>query len=202
MRATGRVARTPDAEHASMRVLGIDPGSRVCGYACVESITRSAPSRRAGPRIRNAATGIGGLGRSELVLAGALRLGASSCAIERRLATLARELSLCIEECRPDCLALEEAFFGKSVQSALRLGEARGVVLLVAAQHELAVHQYAPATIKLRVAGNGASAKSSVARMVQTSLGVPSGELSSDASDAAAIALCHIYAESSRLRIR
>ena len=109
--------------------------------------------------------------------------------IPERLWTLARELSELFDRLVPQEVALEEAFHGRSIQSALRLGEVRGVVLAEAARRGLPVHQFAPARVKRRVAGHGAANKAAVARMVESAVGAGPGLLP-DASDALAVALC------------
>jgi len=180
-----------------MRVLGIDPGSRIVGYACLE--TRTDPVRTVPESpIRNLLRP-GFKSRSlSLVDAGIFRLGPSSTGIETRLLRLADCLDECIQELRPDAIAVEEAFYGKSVPSALRLGEARGVVLLLAARNGLRLAQYPPATIKLRVAGNGRSSKDGMAKILATEFGPRVAELPTDASDALAIALCYLLEEQRR----
>ena len=90
-----------------------------------------------------------------------------------------------------DVLALEEAFFGKSVQSALRIGEARGVVLVAAARAGIPVAQYPPATIKKAVTGRGGATKEQVQEMVRITLGLAAPPQPADAADALAIAICH-----------
>ena len=92
----------------------------------------------------------------------------------------------------PHEVALEEAFCGKSVQSALRIGEARGVVLATAHRSGLVVHQYPPARIKRRVAGHGAASKEAVSRMAVQALGVAGIDGPADATDAVAVALCRV----------
>ncbi|HMQ21406.1 MAG TPA: crossover junction endodeoxyribonuclease RuvC [Planctomycetota bacterium] len=178
-----------------MRVLGIDPGTRVCGYACVELQQRERAGLEARPalQVRNAVHRSGS-GKPRLIGAGVFDLGGSRKPLEQRLAELATAIEACVDRFEPECVALEEAFFGKSVQSALRLGEARGVVLLVAGRRELRVHQYAPATVKLRVAGHGAASKEALTRMVEQALGVSFEDLPRDVGDATAIALCHTSA--------
>lgn len=159
------------------------------GFGCLELSERRAP--QAGQsRIKNSASLPTGRSSLRLVEAGVLRVG-SRGAMESRLMALAEGLEAIFQRLVPDQLAVEEAFFGKSVQSALRLGEARGVVLLCAARAGATVAQYAPATIKLRVAGAGAASKEALARMVQASIGPGAKNLPLDASDALAVALCH-----------
>ena len=127
-----------------------------------------------------------------LVESGRLRLGGSRVAIEVRLLRLSVELAALIERLKPDELALEEAFYGRNVQSALRIGEARGVVLAEAARRGVAVFQFPPARIKRSVAGYGAATKDRVARMAGEQLGLSLGHLPRDATDALAVALCRL----------
>lgn len=133
-----------------------------------------------------------GVGRSsvEVLGAGAIRLGRSSDPIHQRLCRLALEMRRLFDEFRPTCLALEEAYFGKSAQSALRIGEARGVILAEAAAAGLAVEQFPPARIKRVVTGSGSAGKARVREMVQMSLGLPEPPETMDVSDALAVGLC------------
>ncbi|MEZ5989883.1 MAG: crossover junction endodeoxyribonuclease RuvC [Planctomycetota bacterium] len=180
-----------------MRILGIDPGTRVVGFGCLELVSgRTAPPGVL--RSRNSVAAVHGPGRHRLVEAGVLRLGDSGVPIERRLLDLAEGLDRLIARLGPAVLAVEEAFFGKSVQSALRIGEARGAVLVAAARAGLPVAQYPPATIKLRVAGAGGASKQALARMVEAGLGAR--DLPLDASDALAVAWCHALSTEGRVR--
>ena len=175
-----------------LRVLGVDPGTRIVGYAAlarraVRQLPREAVASPQGPVVRNAVRR--STGRVECLESGTLRLGSAS--IPERLRRLADELDRLIADLRPQVLAVEEAFVGKSTQSALRLGEARGVVLVAAARAGVDVVQYAPATIKLRVAGSGRSSKAGLARVLAATFGSNVSSLSTDASDALAVAFCH-----------
>jgi crossover junction endodeoxyribonuclease RuvC len=108
------------------------------------------------------------------------------------LLSLSEQFVSVVAELAPTEVAIEEAFFGKSVQAALRIGEARGVVLTESARAGLAVHQFAPARIKRCVAGHGAARKESVASMLQQLLpelsAAGSAPLPADATDALAVA--------------
>jgi crossover junction endodeoxyribonuclease RuvC len=107
-----------------------------------------------------------------------------------RLAEIGRGLRELLNEIRPDEIAMEEAFYGKNVQSTLALGEARGVAMFVAAEHGLSVSGYAPATIKQAVVGHGRATKDQIGYLVRALLSlrrVPEP----DAADALAIAICH-----------
>ena len=181
---------------AVVRILGIDPGTVVLGFACLEVDecvrsphgVRTPNALRAGNVVRLA----GARGRARLVECGAVRLGVRGASIAARLCRLTEWLAESIARLRPDEVALEEAFCGKSVQSALRIGEARGVVLAGAHQSGLCVHQYTPARIKRCVAGHGGASKTAVAEMAGRILGVSRIDGPHDVSDAVAVALCRV----------
>ena len=149
-----------------MIVLGIDPGSRRCGYGVVA---------REGGRLR-------------VVESGVLVPGERPMA--ERLALLLDGLSLVIERARPDEVAVEQVFSGASPRSALVLGQARGVALAVAARAGLPVHEYAPSAVKLAFTGSGRAGKDQMLRTARALLGV-AAELS-DEADAIALAVCHL----------
>jgi crossover junction endodeoxyribonuclease RuvC len=149
-----------------VRALGIDPGSRVTGWGVVE---------RAGSSLRALDCGTVALGAHETIGA---RLA--------RLQDACREL---LAAWRPDVVVLERAFVARNVQSALRLGEVRGVVLAVVACSGAALRELTPAEAKLGVAGHGAADKDAVARGVRARLRL-STLPASDAADALALALC------------
>ena len=133
-----------------------------------------------------------GAAGARLVTAGVLRLGRRGVDLTERLLSLSVQFAGLIRELAPGEVAIEEAFFGKSVQSALRIGEARGVVLAEAARSGLDVFQYTPARVKRCVAGHGAARKQSVASMLAQNLpematALP-GDLPEDATDALAVA--------------
>ena len=155
---------------AVLRILGIDPGTQVVGYACLEAVVREVCSLAAteAPMVQRASNLVvrrGGHGPATLLAAGSLELGGRKVSLPARLHRLAGALDELIERFAPAELALEEAFFGKSVQAALRIGEARGVVLAVARGHGLSIHQYPPAKIKRAVTGRGSATKEAVAAM-------------------------------------
>tara|TARA_B100000575_G_scaffold289616_1_gene291733 strand:- start:1553 stop:2056 length:504 start_codon:yes stop_codon:yes gene_type:complete len=151
-----------------MRVFGIDPGSTASGYALVE---------RTGGKFR-------------LLTAGVIRTN-SKDPIPDRLRTIHAGLAAQLTVSSADCVAIEAIFRHRSSESALRLGQARGVALLAAAQHNLSVHEYNAMTVKKTVGGHGRADKASVARIVARLIGADHA-LASDASDAAAIAITHM----------
>jgi crossover junction endodeoxyribonuclease RuvC len=152
-----------------MRILGVDPGTQVCGYGVIDG---------RGNRVRMVACGVARSGRK--------------CLAER-LKTIYDGLVEVIEEHQPEVVAVEGAFFGKNVRSAIKIGEGRGVALLAAAGHGLGVQEYAPAEVKKAVTGNGGAPKSQVQQMVRVILGLPEVPEPEDASDALAIAICHFH---------
>ncbi len=166
-----------------MIVFGVDPGTirtgfgvirfegrrlQVLGYGVIRAVSGGAAGKDPGGR---------GKGKPEYGL---------------RLLSIARGLEAELGRYPVDVVALEEAFFGKSVSSALRIGEARGVVLVTAARLGLPVAQYPPATVKKSVVGDGGAVKERVQEMVKLHLGIR-GKLQADAADALAIALCHAF---------
>lgn len=130
-------------------------------------------------------------GRAIHVASGAWSLGGSRVAVADRLVRLRAEIAALLQQFRPEMLAIESAFFGKNARSALRLGEARGVVLLTAREHGLTVLELAPALVKRRVTGAGAASKEQVARLVAAQLDLAEEDFGcTDQSDAVAVALC------------
>lgn len=148
-----------------MIVLGIDPGTAALGYGIIE---------RSGGRLRE-------------IDHGCLVTSADRTLPERLLAihTLVDDL-LAVHQ--PDLVAVERLFFSKNVQTAFAVGQARGVVLLVAAQHGTRVREATPSEVKSAITGYGAAEKDQVARMVQLVLGMSELPRPDDAADALAIA--------------
>lgn len=158
-------------------ILGIDPGTAVMGFG-VLSIE---------------------LGKVRLLECGAIRFAAADDHTLKLRAIFSETLRI-IERHRPDELAIEAQFFGKNVQSMLKLGRAQGVAIAAALQRELAVAEYAPKRIKQSITGNGNASKEQVAAMLQSILALPSLPNSTDATDAIAVALCHHFAQGSIAR--
>jgi crossover junction endodeoxyribonuclease RuvC len=151
------------------RVLGIDPGSRVTGFGVVEA---------RGNQLCHLAHGV-------LRVSGELPL-------ELRLAELFRGLCEVLASWTPNAVAVEGVFSCRNARSALVLGHARGVALLAAARGGQAVFEYAPAAVKRAVGAGGAASKEAVAKQMRALLGL-TGALRSDATDALAVALCHLH---------
>jgi crossover junction endodeoxyribonuclease RuvC len=161
-----------------MRVLGIDPGSVITGYGLVED---------RGPEL-------------QVVAFGAIATRASA-SFPQRLLRIFRELRAVVADYRPDCAAVEAVFFAKNVQSALRLGQARGVALIAVAEAGIEVAEYAPREIKQAVTSYGQAGKGQVQEMVRILLRMPETPEPPDAADALAIAICHHQAARLAARI-
>jgi crossover junction endodeoxyribonuclease RuvC len=153
-----------------MRVFGIDPGSERTGYGCVDSDGR----------------------RHQLVRCGAVHAGAGAT-FPDQLSIIFRELSAILIECRPECVAIENVFHAVNARSALRLGHARGVAMLAAIEAGVPVVEYTPAEIKRSVVGYGRAEKPQVAQMVKLLLGLDAIPKPHDATDALAVAICHLH---------
>ena len=153
----------------TLRILGIDPGSRKTGYGLIENT---------GNRIRHLASGC-------------IRLNAKH-PLSDRLSILSRELEQLIEEFRPDCGVVEKIFFAKNAQSALTLGHARGVILLKFSERNLPIHEYQTLKIKQTVVGVGRAGKDQVQHMVKILLNLQNS-LQEDEADALAIAITHAH---------
>jgi crossover junction endodeoxyribonuclease RuvC len=151
-----------------MRVLGIDPGSRITGYGIVE---------QQGNRLVHVDNGAIFTDKA-LDFAGRLKL-------------IFEGLSAVIAEYRPEQVAVENIFFSTNVQSALKLGQARGAAIVAAAHAGLPVAEYTALQVKQAVVGQGRAEKGQVQKMLKALLGLP--EIAqADASDALAVAVCHI----------
>ena len=153
-----------------MRVLGIDPGSETTGWGVIEGDAR----------------------RYSLVEYGALRAPAR-LSFAARLLKISEELEAVIARLAPDVSAVEEAFFAANVKTALRLGQARGVVLLAAARAGLEIAEYSPRLVKQTVVGYGAAEKHQVQEMVRLLLKLQNAPQPHDAADALALAICHLH---------
>jgi crossover junction endodeoxyribonuclease RuvC len=156
-----------------VRILGVDPGSRLTGFGCIDLC---------GNRIEHVSHGT-------LKLCGGSR---STLPIEERLLGIFTGLSEVIEKYRPEIMVVEKVFFAKNAMSALKLGQARGAVILSGMVNGLKMAEYNPTEVKASVAGYGQADKSQVARMVQ--MLTKCGEFSTfDATDALALAVCHAH---------
>ncbi len=153
-----------------MRTIGIDPGTAIMGWGIVDEEASNL----------------------KLVACGTLTTPAGMPQSERLL-RLYDGLRGLLAEYQPETGAVEELFFGKNVNTAITVGQARGIVLLAMAQAGVAIHEYKPLAVKQAVAGYGGADKKQMQEMVRLTLGLPSIIKSDDAADAVAIAICHAY---------
>jgi len=151
------------------RILGIDPGTKTCGYAVLESDGRT---------IRTIDYGV--VGNRKVSLASRLKL-------------IHEGLTAVIGRCQPEVAAIEGAFYGRNPRTTIRIGEGRGVALLAAASAGLEIAEYAPAKVKQAVVGSGRATKRQVQMMVRDILNLPEVPTPDDAADALAIAICHCH---------
>ncbi|MDX2094053.1 MAG: crossover junction endodeoxyribonuclease RuvC [Kofleriaceae bacterium] len=150
-----------------MRILGIDPGSRVCGYGVIEEV---------GSELRYVECGI--------------LTAPEDWPMERRLGEIACGLREVITELKPSIVAVEDVFIHQNARSALALAQARGMALAVIGLAGLSVTSYPPAVVKKSVSGTGRADKTQIARMVQVLIGLRSLPRA-DATDALAVAITH-----------
>ena len=160
-----------------MRILGLDPGLGTTGWGLIEA---------EGNRLVNLANG---------------QLKTDTAAsLPARLADLATQLEAMLAEQRPDAAAVEEVFVNKNPQSTLKLGQARGVIIMVAARAGIEVGEYAARLVKKAVVGNGNAEKAQVHAMVSRLL--PGARIAGpDAADALAVAITHAHHLASARRI-
>ena len=149
-------------------ILGIDPGTIVMGYAVI---------RQQGKQV-------------EILRMGVLKLGRLDNQALKLKKTFERVLEI-ISEYKPDELAIEAPFYGKNVQSMLKLGRAQGVAMAAALYRDIPIFEYAPRTIKQTITGNGSSSKQQVAKMLQHIIHFQEMPEFLDATDALAAAVCH-----------
>ena len=151
-------------------ILGIDPGTTIMGYGLIHSD---------GSKIK-------------LIALGVLQLNKYDDHPLRLKKIFERTLGL-IEEYKPDELAIEAPFFGKNVQSMLKLGRAQGVAIAAAVYRNVPIFEYSPKKIKQSITGNGNAAKEQVAAMLQKMLKIEEMPNDLDATDGLAAAVCHTY---------
>ena len=130
---------------------------------------------------------------------GVLKLSAKLDAYER-LEKIHGQVAQLIIEYKPDCFAIEAPFFGKNVQSMLKLGRAQGVAIAAAMQAGLSVNEYSPKKVKQSITGNGNASKEQVMKMMQRLLDIKEEPKYFDATDALSVALCHYYQDNPLLK--
>jgi crossover junction endodeoxyribonuclease RuvC len=153
-----------------VKVFGIDPGSARTGYGCVQSDGS----------------------RHRMITCGAITIPAV-LSFPEKLKTIHVGLGALMAQHRPDVVAIENLFHAVNARSALKLGHARGVAMLAAVEAGLPIFEYTPAEVKQSVVGYGRAEKGQVQSMVQLLLGLSDPPTPFDASDALAIAMCHLH---------
>ncbi len=169
-------SRGCSAAMEGQRIIGIDPGTNVLGYAVIE---------------------ISG-GEVRVLVFGVLSLSKYKDHYQK-LSRIFSRLSSVVTEYQPNEMALEAPFYGKNVQSMLKLGRAQGVAMSVALSRGIDVFEYAPTRVKQAVAGRGAASKEQVSGILSHLLGVDTGDSQFDATDALAVALCHYFTQSRKI---
>jgi crossover junction endodeoxyribonuclease RuvC len=162
--------------HQKYRILGVDPGTNFLGYAILEIDGKSL----------------------NLITMSTLALSHLD-EQQEKLKRIFEKIDWAIKHFKPNQMAIEQPFFGKNVQSMLKLGRAQGVAIAAAINNGLPVEEYLPKEIKKSVVGNGNAAKEQVAAMLGHILGRPIEPSYYDASDALAVAVCHHYLTSNLL---
>ena len=147
-----------------MRIIGLDPGSRITGVGIIDGET--------------------------LVHAESVRLGGGP--MPERLGEIFSRVQYLIEQFQPDIAAVETVFMSRNPQAAIKLGQARGAAVCAAVACGLAVHEYAPRAIKQAIVGRGGAGKEQVQHMIRVLLKLAEAP-AEDASDALAVALCHLH---------
>jgi crossover junction endodeoxyribonuclease RuvC len=155
-----------------MRIIGLDPGSRITGVGIIDGET--------------------------LVHAESVRLGGGP--MPERLGQIFSRVQMLIEQFRPDIAAVETVFMSRNPQAAIKLGQARGAAVCAAVSCGLDVHEYAPRAIKQAIVGRGGAGKEQVQHMIRVLLKLAEAP-AEDAADALAVALCHLHNAQTRVRL-
>ena len=151
-----------------MRILGIDPGLQVCGYACIDSDG----------------------GRDIIIEAGVLRTD-GGLPLERRLNQIAQDIETLLERFGPEAVAVEQLYAHYAhPRTAILMGHARGVILQKSAAAAVEVHSFSATRIKKSLTGNGRAGKMQMQRAIQSTLGLAQAPEPPDVADAIAVALC------------
>ena len=151
-------------------ILGIDPGTIIMGYGVIKVVNKTP----------------------EMITMGEVNMKKFTDPYLKLAHIYQRTIGL-IESYKPDELAIEAPFFGKNVQSMLKLGRAQGVAIAAAISREIPIFEYAPLKIKMSITGSGSASKEQVARILQHTLNFKEIPKNLDATDGLAAALCHFY---------
>ncbi|MEO0470066.1 MAG: crossover junction endodeoxyribonuclease RuvC [Bacteroidota bacterium] len=152
-------------------IIGIDPGTVLTGYGIIACQGK----------------------KMELLACGVIKLGRQQTRHAEKLKKIFKRVESLIKEYRPNEMALEAPFFGKNVQSMLKLGRAQGVAMAAALSQNVEVFEYAPKKVKMSVTGRGSASKEQVAGMLKQMLDFSLHDLPLDATDGLAVAVCHFF---------
>jgi len=157
-------------------ILGVDPGTILTGFGIIKKGAEA------------------GCTQSNFIhiTSGIIKLPQEKN-LSQKLEIIYNELVGIIKQFRPDEFAIETAFYGKNVQSAMKIGYARGVSLLAAVHYNIPASEYSPREIKKSIAGRGAASKDQICYMIRNLLAINSLKMKYDESDALAVALCHAF---------
>ncbi len=153
-----------------MKILGIDPGTNILGYAIISTDSS----------------------QTELVVSGVLDLRKEK-EVLKKLNLIYNFIEQLLAKFEVDEAAIESPFYGKNVQSMLKLGRAQGVAIAAVMRKNIPIYEYAPRKVKIAITGNGNASKEQVARMLSAILDIDLTDKKFDETDAIAIALCHFY---------
>ena len=153
-----------------MRILGIDPGYAITGYSIIDYIGN----------------------KFKLIESGAVTT-AAGVAFPTRLTRIYDEISMIIDEYKPDAISVEELFFNQNVKTAINVAQARGIVLVAGCKKNIDTYEYTPLQVKQAVAGYGRADKIQVQKMVKTILNVEKLPKLDDITDSMAVAICHAH---------
>lgn len=153
-----------------MKIIGIDPGTNLLGYSVLETSNNVV----------------------KIIISGKLNLTKITNPYEK-LIQIFNKISLIVKEYSPDEMGIEAPFYGKNVQSMLKLGRAQGVAIAAAINHDVKIFEYTPRKIKQSITGNGNASKDQVAQMIKSILNLKTLPDTYDETDAIAAALCHHY---------
>ena len=153
-----------------MRILGIDPGYAITGYSKIDYVGN----------------------KFKLIDSGAV-LTKAGVSFPLRLTKIFDDISMIIDEYKPDAISVEELFFNNNVKTAINVAQARGVVLVVGCQKQIPTYEYTPLQIKQAVAGYGRADKIQVQKMVKAILNVEKLPKLDDTTDSMAAAICHAH---------
>ena len=151
-----------------MRILGVDPGTVFLGYGAIEFRT----------------------GTCSPITHGRIHIK-SKCAFSDKLKQIYESTRVLIRDTNAEVMAVEDVFVSCNARTSLKLGHARGVILLAAAQSDIPISEYAPREIKQAILGRGSATKDQVQWMIRQLLKLDNAELKEDAADGLAVALCH-----------